>query len=47
MKIRKDDLPEHLPEGYFWADFQTLNILIQFNNCLNIQLRNLLSILNV
>lgn len=47
MKIEKSDLPEPLPDGYFWADFQTLNILIQFNNCLNIQLRNLLSILNI
>ena len=44
MKIEKNDLPDSLPEGYFWAD---LNILIQFNNCLNIQLRNLLSILNI
>ncbi len=47
MKIGKNDLPDPLPDGYFWADFQTLNILIQFNNCLNIQLRNLLSILNI
>lgn len=47
MKIEKNDLPDPLPDGYFWADFQTLNILIQFNNCLNIQLRNLLSILNI
>lgn len=47
MRIDKKDLPEPLPDGYFWADFQTLNILIQFNNCLNIQLRNLLSILNI
>lgn len=46
MRIEKSDLPDPLPEGYFWADFQTLNILIQFNNCLNIQLRNLLSILS-
>lgn len=38
---------EPLPPGYFWADYQTLNILIQFNNCLNIQLRNLLSILRI
>lgn len=45
MKIAKDDLI--LPEGYFWVDFQTMNILIQFNNCLNIQLRNLLSILDL
>jgi len=47
MRIEKSDLPSKLPEGYFWADYQTLNILIQFNNCLNIQLRNLLSILNI
>ena len=47
MRIDKKDLPAVLPEGYFWADFQTLNILIQFNNCLNIQLRNLLSILDL
>lgn len=47
MKIKKSDLPEELPEGYFWASYQTLNILIQFNNCLNIQLRNLISILTI
>ena len=46
MKIDKDEIKE-LPPGYFWADYQTLNILIQFNNCLNIQLRNLLSILKI
>lgn len=43
----KVDYNIKLPDGYFWADFQTLNILIQFNNCLNIQLRNLLSILKL
>jgi len=47
MRIDKNDLPDPLPDGYFWADYQTLNILIQFNNCLNIQLRNLLSILTI
>lgn len=36
-----------LPEGYFWVDYLTINILMQFNNCLNIQLRNLLSILKL
>ena len=35
------------PKGYFWADYKTLNLLIQVNNCLNIQLRNLLSLLEV
>lgn len=47
IQIDKEELPSPLPEGFFWADFQTLNILIQFNNCLNIQLRNLLSILRL
>ncbi len=36
---------ENLPDGYFWTDFKTLNTLNQVNNCLNIQLRNLLSVL--
>ncbi len=47
MRVERGDLPDPLPDGYFWADFQTLNVLIQFNNCLNIQLRNLLSILSI
>lgn len=36
-----------LPEGYFWVDYYTLNALNQVNNCLNIQLRNLLPLLEV
>lgn len=36
-----------LPEGYFWASYNSLNMLNQVNNCLNIQLRNLLSLLEV
>lgn len=36
-----------LPEGYFWVDYKTLNSLVQVNNCLNIQLRNLLSLLEI
>lgn len=39
--------PEKLPRGYFWLSFSSLNSLIQINNCLNIQLRNLLSIIDV
>lgn len=46
MQIDKNEICV-LPPGYFWADYQTLNILIQFNNCLNIQLRNLISILKL
>lgn len=36
-----------LPEGYFLLDYMTLNRLCQINNCLNIQLRNLLSLLRI
>ncbi len=38
---------EELPAGYFWLDFKTLNRMVQFNNCLNIQLRNLISLLEI
>lgn len=43
----KEDVFKEAPEGYFWADFATLNYLIQVNNCLNIQLRNLLSLVKI
>lgn len=36
-----------LPPGYFGVDYRTLNLLTQVNNCLNIQLRNLLSLLQI
>lgn len=44
LEIGKSELSE-LPEGYFWVDYKTLNELVQINNCLNIQLRNLLAVL--
>ncbi len=44
MQIPKTDLI-NLPTGYFAVDYKTLNNLVQINNCLNIQLRNLLSLL--
>lgn len=44
LKVRADELPP-LPEGYFLLDYRTLNELVQINNTLNIQLRNLLSLL--
>ncbi|WP_312635380.1 NDP-hexose 2,3-dehydratase family protein [Oscillibacter sp.] len=46
LEIAAEELGE-LPEGYFWVDYYTLNTLNQVNNCLNIQLRNLLSLLEV
>lgn len=39
--------PEMETEGYFWIDLKTLYKLIQINNCVNIQLRNLISLLEV
>lgn len=36
-----------LPNEYLWTDYGTLNYLVQINNCLNIQLRNLLSIIKI
>ncbi len=44
LKVNVDELPQ-LPDGYFLLDFYTLNEMVQFNNVLNIQLRNLLSLL--
>jgi len=35
------------PQGYWWCTYRTLNMLVQHNNTLNIQLRNLLSILEL
>lgn len=32
---------------YMWVDYGTLSYLIQMNNCLNIQLRNLLSLIDI
>ncbi|PSV32321.1 dNDP-4-keto-6-deoxy-glucose-2,3- dehydratase [Photobacterium sp. GB-72] len=36
-----------IPENYIWVSFQTLNQLVKFNNILNLQLRNLLSLLRI
>ena len=43
--ILKVEEPFPVPDGYFWVTFGTLNLLTQVNNCPNIQLRNLLSLL--
>lgn len=45
LRIAPDQAPEP-PDGYFWLDYKTLNLMVQFNNVLNIQLRNLLSLLD-
>ncbi len=46
IEIAQDELTE-LPDGYFWVDYSALNYLVQVNNCMNIQLRNLLSLLKL
>lgn len=46
LEVEEEAL-SNLPSGYFLVDYRTLNMLIQVNNCLNIQLRNLLSLLEV
>lgn len=46
LQVSKDEMGV-LPEGYFWVDYSTLNYLVQVNNCLNIQLRNLISLLDI
>lgn len=47
IEVENNEIPSDLPQGYFWSDYKTLNTLTQVNNCLNIQLRNLLSLLEV
>ncbi len=44
LRVEKNELPP-MPESYFLLDYRTLNGLGQINNILNIQLRNLLSLL--
>ncbi len=46
IEVAKEEITS-MPEGYFWVDYRTLNLLQQVNNTLNIQLRNLLSLLEV
>lgn len=46
IEIEKNDFPE-FPDGYFWVTYKTLNSLIQINNTVNIQLRNLISLLEI
>lgn len=38
---------ETLPEGYLWVNYATLNHMCMFNNILNIQLRSLLSLIDL
>ncbi len=47
IEINKNEINIKEEDGYFWVSFKTLNQLVQINNCLNIQLRNLISLLEV
>ncbi len=46
MRVEMGEIDE-LPEGYFWVDFSTLVAMMQMNNYLNIQLRNLLFLIDL
>jgi oxidase EvaA len=46
VKVEPSALSE-LPNGYFWLSYGALNYMVQINNCLNIQLRNLLSMIKI
>lgn len=46
IEINSNEL-DSLPKDYLWVNLSTLNYLIQINNCINIQLRNLLSLLKI
>lgn len=46
MEVAEEEIGE-LPSGYMWTEYGALNYLVQVNNCLNIQLRNLLSLLKI
>lgn len=45
IEIEKDEIKE-LPNNYMWLNYRTLNLLQQSNNVVNIQLRNLISLLD-
>ena len=46
IEIDKSEL-ETLPDGVFWMDYATISEMIQFNNNVNIQLRNLISLIDI
>lgn len=45
IELGEDEVIED--NNYIWCDYATLNTLTQVNNCINIQLRNLLSVLPI
>jgi len=47
MEIPVNESRKLTGKGYFWVDYSVLNFLVQTNNNLNIQLRNLMSLLDI
>ena len=46
LKIEDDEIDE-LPNDYFWCDYATIQAMNSDNNHLNIQLRSLMSVINL
>lgn len=46
LEVEPDEV-DFVSGEYFWVEYYTLNRMIQFYNCVNIQLRNLLAILDI
>ncbi|MDD3382591.1 MAG: NDP-hexose 2,3-dehydratase family protein [Bacilli bacterium] len=46
IDIKENELLD-LPKDYAWVDYKTINYLIQSNNIVNIQLRNLMALLRL
>lgn len=46
IEIKKDEAGE-LEDGFYWMDFASISEMIQFNNCVNIQLRNLMALVDM
>lgn len=42
-----DNELDMVPEMYIWVEYSVLSYLVQVNNCLNIQLRNLMSLIKL
>jgi oxidase EvaA len=42
-----DNDPFEAPQDYFWQDYGQLNRMVKYNNVLNIQLRNLISLIQL
>ncbi len=36
-----------LPKDYYWMDYATISEMVRYNNCVNIQLRNLVSLIDL